>query len=54
MSVDVNFFCSYIQKLRDRVGASDEDEESLLREVELPTTLNIAAAYNELQVKHFP
>ncbi len=32
------------------MGATEEDEEALVREVEIPNTLNIAAVHNEMKV----
>lgn len=32
------------------MGATEEDEEARVREVEIPNTLNIAAALNEMKV----
>merc|ERR1711976_423868 len=35
--------CKYITLLRDTVGSTDDDEEKLVRAVEVPCVLNIAA-----------
>ena len=35
--------CKYIKLLRDTVGSTDDDEEKLVRAVEVPCVLNIAA-----------
>jgi len=35
--------CKYITCLRDTVGSTDDDEEKLVRAVEVPCVLNIAA-----------
>jgi len=35
--------CKYIKMLRDSVGSTDDDEEKLVRAVEVPCVLNIAA-----------
>jgi len=46
----ISFKSSYINKLRESMGATEDDEELLIRDVEIPNTLNIAAAYNQTKV----
>lgn len=35
------------------MGATEDDEEALIREVEIPNTLNIAATLNEMKVMNY-